>query len=547
MSRKTAKKSNANSNLLAEYESSADYEGREGLIYARVSSIKQATEGSGLEGQEKRCGNDLHSINVPHIKTFPDSYTGGGDFMNRPAMRELLGFIDANPHKKFVVVFDDLKRFARDAEFHIKLRAAFKARGVLLRCLNFNFDESPEGRFAELIMAGNAELERHQNRRQVIQKQKARLELGYYPFSKKKGYTMTKDHAHTGKVAKINDDGKILKLALEGFANGTLIRKIDVCNFLVEKGFWKKNPAKKVDVISAMLEDIFYAGQIEYPAWGVSRRKGQHEGVINLATYETIQRRLTKAGIHKRIRKDVSDDFPQRGLIICENCKGHLTAAWSKGNGGKFGYYWCQNRVCPLYRKSARKDDIETGFKKLLQRTRLKDNVDKIVVAVFDKVWRQEIAGLKGKETAIERRRDALREKIRQLTEAALKAKSEQIRTAYENQMEESTNELDNPENQAIGEIDLSVPYRTALGKATGLLKNPSIAWEALDLQERQKLFFFIFERKLTYSLKMGYRTDETSTAARLFEEFVSANTPSVDRTGFEPVASSLQMRRSTN
>jgi site-specific DNA recombinase len=479
--------------------------------------------------------NDLRSINVPHVKTFPDSYTGGGDFMKRPAMRELLGFIDANPHKKFVVVFDDLKRFARDAEFHIKLRAAFKARGVLLRCLNFNFDESPEGRFAELIMAGNAELERHQNRRQVIQKQKARLELGYYAFSVKKGYTMMKDPAHTGKVAKINEDGRILKLALEGFANGTLVRKMDICNFLVEKGFWRKNPAKKVDVISAMLEDIFYAGQIEYPAWGVTRRKGQHEGIISLETYETIQRRLTKAGIHKRIRKDVSEDFPQRGLTICESCHGHLTAAWSKDHTKRFGYYWCHNRACPLYRKSARKDDVETGFKKLLQRTRLKDNVDKIVVAVFDKVWKQEIANLKGKETAVERRRDALREKIRQLTEAALKAKTEQVREAYENQMEESTNELNDPANQRIGDIDLSVPYRTALGKATGLLKNPSIAWEILDTGERQKLFFFIFEQKLTYSLKIGYRTDDIPTAARLFEEFVSANTSSVGAAGIEP------------
>lgn len=537
MSRKLAKNNKSNTNLLAEYESSADYEGREGLVYARVSSIKQATEGSGLESQTKRCLNDLRSVNVPHVKTFGDSYSGGGDFMNRPAMRELLAFIDANPHKKFVVVFDDLKRFARDAEFHIKLRAAFKARGVLLRCLNFNFDESPEGRFAELIMAGNAELERHQNRRQVIQKQRARLELGYYPFSKKKGYTMTKDPAHTGKVAKINEDGKILKLALEGFANGTLVRKMDICNFLVEKGFWKKNPAKKVDVISAMLEDVFYAGQIEYLAWGVTRRKGQHEGIISIETYETIQRRLSKEGIHKRIRKDVSEDFEQRGLTICESCRGHMTAAWSKGNGGRFGYYWCHNRTCPLYRKSARKDDIEMGFKKLLQKTRLKSDVDKIVEAVFARVWKEEVADLKGKETATERRRDALREKIRQLADAALKAKSEQVREAYEGQIEEATNELNNPANQSMVGIDLSVPYRTALGKATGLLKNPSIAWDALDLPERQKLFFFIFEQKLVYNLKTGYRTNETSTAAMLFEEFVSANTPSVEPAGFEPAS----------
>src|SRR3989338_2662568 len=95
------------------------YEKREGLVYARVSSKRQETEGSGLESQEGRCINELRILGVPYVKTFPDSFTGGGDFMKRPAMRELLAYIDARPDKNFLVIFDDLKRFARDVEFHL--------------------------------------------------------------------------------------------------------------------------------------------------------------------------------------------------------------------------------------------------------------------------------------------------------------------------------------------------------------------------------------------------------------------------------------------
>ena len=150
------------------------YEGRVGLVYTRVSSKKQETEGTGLQSQETRCIGDLRTIGVPYLKTFPDSFSGGTDFMKRPAMREMLAFIDANPLKEFVVVFDDLARFARNVEFHLKLRAAFKSRNVMLRCLNYSFDDSPEGEYVELIMAGSAELFRKQNRRQVVQKMKAR-------------------------------------------------------------------------------------------------------------------------------------------------------------------------------------------------------------------------------------------------------------------------------------------------------------------------------------------------------------------------------------
>ena len=103
-----------------------DLTDRTGLIYPRVSSKRQEIEGTGLQSQEGRCMKVLGDLNVPYEKTFPDSYTGGGDFMKRPAMREMLEYIDAHPHRKYVVVFDDLKRFARDVEFHIKLKYAFK-------------------------------------------------------------------------------------------------------------------------------------------------------------------------------------------------------------------------------------------------------------------------------------------------------------------------------------------------------------------------------------------------------------------------------------
>jgi predicted site-specific integrase-resolvase len=92
------------------------YEGRVGLVYARVSSKRQETDGSGLQSQEGRCMDFLKRNSVDYQKSFLDSYSGGGDFMNRPAMKELLAYIDKNIHKKYVVVFDDLARFARDVE-----------------------------------------------------------------------------------------------------------------------------------------------------------------------------------------------------------------------------------------------------------------------------------------------------------------------------------------------------------------------------------------------------------------------------------------------
>jgi|SRR3989344_118210 len=517
--------------------SSNPFEDREGLVYARVSSKRQEIEGAGLQSQEGRCIKDLESISVPYTKSFLDSFTGGGDFIKRPAMREMLDYIDARPHKKFLVIFDDLKRFARDVEFHLKLRTALKARNVIIKCLNYSFDESPEGRFAEVVMAGQAELERHQNSRQVIQKQKARLEAGYWPFGGKKGYTITKDPLH-GKLAIPNVEGlEMLKRALELFADGTLVRKVDVCRYLVEKGFWKRQrPEVYIDKITAILKDPFYVGDISYPAWEVARRSGHHKGVISNDTFDLIQKRIRKETVGARIRRDISPDFPLRGLTLCASCLRPVTAAWSRGGRKKnYGYYFCQHTSCENYRVNIRKKDIEDRFQNLLEASKLNPEVSKILKVVFDEVWKEETDELEKQGKIREKKRAELRSRIKELTDMVLKAKSNQLRDVYENQVEETASELDTLGEMGLLTLDLSIPYRTALEKATTLLKSPYTVWQSVSTVEKHHLFYFIFEEKLAYCHKDGYRTENSPTAVKLFGEFAGVNTLDVEMGGIEP------------
>ncbi|MFZ2072693.1 MAG: recombinase family protein [Minisyncoccia bacterium] len=513
-------------------------EGRLGLVYARVSSKRQETEGSGLQSQEDRCINDLRQIRVQYERSFLDSFSGGGDFMNRPAMRELLKHIDNNPHKKFMVVFDDLKRFARDVEFHLKLRTAFKARNVTLKCLNYNFDDSPEGRFAETVIAGSAELERHQNRRQVIQKQKARMELGYWPFGSKKGYTMTADREH-GKISIPNKDGQLLKEALEGFANGTYVRKIDVCRFLVEKGFWnKQSPEKYIDKLTEFIKDPFYCGDLIYPKWEMSRRKGKHEGIISVETYEINQKRLGKLDFGKRIRTDLTDDFPLRGLLVCADCERHLTGAWAKGKKKRHPYYFCQNKHCQNFWKVIPREFAHDQLNELLKKIILKDEVSILVKKVFDSVWKEEIENFHNSIKSSDTRKRELENKITELTNLLISANNESLKKAYERQIVNSSEEIEAIENNhpVVNTEDLNIPYRTALEKSVTLLKSPYSVWVNLSTKEKQGLFYFIFDKKLALSRKGGYRTLEIPSAVRLFEDFVTSNTLDVEMTGIEPV-----------
>jgi len=500
------------------------------LVYCRVSSERQAAEGHGLDSQELRCREYAARKNYEVDAVFKDTATGGGAMSFRQGQVDILDHIDKLPHRNFVVLVDDISRLARDVVAHFGLREALRQRGVEIESPNFNFDSSPEGSAAEGMMAVISEYHRKNNRRQVIQKQKARLELGYWSFGARKGYTMVKKPEH-GKISIPNKEGlEMLKPAFEKFATGQLVRKIDVCRYLVERGFWKNQiPEKYIDKLASMLKDPFYCGDVEYPAWEVERRVGKHEGIISRETFALIQKRIRKEDTGIRIRVDVSDDFALRGLLVCADCGNHLTGAWSQGRSKRYGYYVCKTKECKNYGKSANKDEVQKKFNAMLKKHKLKKGVDKIVHAAFDSVWTDKIATYEKQENLLQSNKQELQQKIRQITEMIFKAKSENLKRMYEDQLEQMAKEFEELEEGSIANIDLSVPYRTANEKALKMLKSPYKIWTSLDLIEKRKFFYFIFEEKLPYDIKGGYRTDKIPTAVRLFEDFAVAKPHDVE------------------
>jgi len=162
------------------------------VIYCRVSTRHQESDGHGLQSQETRCRQYAAAKGYEVAAVFPDTATGGGDFMKRPGMVALLSFLDAQPDISFAVIFDDLKRYARDTEFHLRLRREMEIRSAQRECLNFRFEDTPEGEFIETIMAAQGQLERKQNGRQVAQKMRARMENGYWIHNPPVGYRYEK-------------------------------------------------------------------------------------------------------------------------------------------------------------------------------------------------------------------------------------------------------------------------------------------------------------------------------------------------------------------
>lgn len=499
------------------------------LIYARVSTKKQDPM-----SQLIRCKEYCKQKGYQIEKCFKDKFTGGGNFLERPAMRELLEYAKKNLHKQYIVVFDDLKRFARDTKFHIELRTTFKANGLTPECLNYNFDDSPEGRFMETMFAAQNELERHQNRRQVIQKQRARLIAGYNAFVAPTGYKkIRKDPLH-GTIDVPNQYAPIMKKALKGFAYGEFHTRMDVAVFLKSKGvLGKQEPHKYLETVKRFLSNIFYAGYIEYLPWDVKRRKGHHKPLISLKEYDLIQSRLQKTNHVKPIRRDLNPEYPLRGLVNCYHCKEKLTACKSRGRwGGLYHKYYCRNKNCFLRDKqgikSVSREELHKQFKILLSSYQSSSEMHQLAHQVIDQIvatgkQQQELFlnELHKQQLDMEKEMEVL------LCLITNPKTSEVLREQYEKKATKLAEKLKDNKQHIEQNTFVMNDCRTPLAKLFKIFENPYKIWTLSDVTQKQHFFYFLFEANLEYQPEVGFRTPKKSLLIRLFEQF--ANTDSVD------------------
>ncbi len=505
------------------------------LIYCRVSSKRQVEEGNGLGSQEKRCRNYAFSKGYKVEKVFEEKGVSGALF-DRPAMKELISFLDKNAHKEYVIIFDDLKRFARDYSVHLKLKMELvEARGATLECLNFNFENTPEGEFVEGILALQGELERKQNRRQVIQKQKARLERGFWPFCPPPQFKHIKSKQHGKILVSREPMASISKEALERYAKNLLNTQHEVKDFLNEE-YKKHGLDRRISIhgVQKLLSTPLNAGYVEYKPWEISLSEGQHEGIISIDIHHVIQDKL--AGRSKpKFNKSCSTDFPLRRFVTCSKCGSKLRASWNTGNGGKYPNYWCQNKDCEYRYKVTKAWDIHTKFEAVLKHSKATKGARSLATAIFNDVWETEkqrelknISSLKDRMLEIDKELETLAKRSSQ-------ASSEKVVSVYEQLIEKLSNERDH-----IGSGDekpklTENKFGTCLNRVYDTLENPLLLWHSDNLEDQRTVLYMYFENGLDFDYKKGFGTYKFSEAINLLRDPANAEFPNVEMSGNEP------------
>lgn len=488
------------------------------IIYCRVSSLKQLKEGDGLKSQEKRCRDYATQKGYAVLDVFYEEAVTGG-IAERPAMQQMLGFLADQPGETIVIV-DDLKRFARDVESHFGLKVAIYRKGGRLESPSFRFGDTAEDRFIETVLAAQAELERNQNKRQVCNRMKARLEQGYWTFNPPAGYRYQAHPVHKKILVVDRTKAKYIRQALEGFADNHFRSQSEVQRFLATQGYFGAAPnpysSKYAMQTKRMLTNVLYAGHLEYKPWQVSLRPARHPALISLAAHQKIQeklleRRMTRVGA--TVRADRREDFPLRNFVLCESCRHPFTGSWSRGRKARYAYYHCYYRGCAFYGKGIPKHNLEKDFAALLQTLELDQRTLQAIRIMAEEVWlyktaRQDEAASRFLQEREKQRRE-IEESLKGLADKLARTSSDVVSKTLEGRIEELDKQrlalMQNTEESATPRVE----FGTAFEDVKDLLQNPCGIWNERDIRWKHLVQRLVFATPLSYDRNSGFGTAE--------------------------------------
>jgi site-specific DNA recombinase len=506
------------------------------LIYCRVSSEAQKLDGDGLHSQEHRCRQYADARGYLVEKVFSDTKSAGGDFMKRKGMVELLEYLRHNKHTNYVVIFDDLKRFARDTEFHIRLRTKLAQYGAVRECLNFKFEDTPEGKFIETIIAAQGELERVQNQRQTLQKMKARVERGYHVTKVPIGYKYQQTKERGNILVRDEPFATIIQNALESYASGALATQVEVKRYLESFPEFPRDASGEVRAQQAydILTRMTYAGYVEAQSWGVTLRKGNHDALISFETHIKIKERL--AGTAKApARKDLDADFPLRGSVCCGDCGNLLTANWSKGRNGRYPYYHCFSRGCASYGKSVRRDLLEDQFRTLLADLEPCESLFRVARLRMEDLWKGRLASGAAAARTLKADVAQITKSVEQLLTRIVSTDVDSVIAVYEDKSrkleEEKIVKLEKLERCGRPVTHFHTSVRTALT----LLASPCKLWDSGRLEYRRAILRLAFTDRLAFTRNEGFRTASFAFPFRVLRTISGAEKVMAEREGFEP------------
>lgn len=353
------------------------------VIYARVSTTRQADDGLPVAGQVERGQKKAEALEATVVREFIDAGISGRTDA-RPAFRDAVAYCKAYQVDYFICW--STSRFARN-----KLDAAMHKRdlekaGCRVVYVSVDIDNRTDsGWMTESILEIFDEHYSRQVSTDTLRSMMKNARDGYFnggrvPF----GYRTSPD----GKRKRLEIDPEdaeivrdVFKWCAEGCGAKTISMRLNEQGRLHRTAEWQKN------TVAYLLKSWCYAGytvfnrkngltgkERPFEDWIVTE---SHEGIVSKEVFMSVQNIIGERAPAEGGGSPHSN-FVFTGLLKCGRCGSAMQTESAKGNGGKYHYYNCsaslRGKSCKSRRIPAGELDnwlIEAIMDRILTRERI--------------------------------------------------------------------------------------------------------------------------------------------------------------------------------
>ena len=348
--------------------------------YCRVSTVEQV-EGYSLATQRAELKRHCDSHGWTLVRVFEEQGESAKT-ANRPVLHKLLGFCREHKARVDLVLVHRLDRLARNTYDHHALRAYFAQLGIALRSVSEPIEDTPPGRFLETMLAAAAQLDNDVRAERTVSGMKSALLAGRWVWPAPVGYRRGTPGGPS--LEPDPETAPIVRQLFEQFADGRINKRElrDRAEALGLRGALGGKLHRQM--LDRMLTNPLYMGVIRNQKWGIEA-KGDFHAIVPEDVFLRVQAIL--AGRRPNFPGSRLDhpDFPLRRFVRCLKCDRPLTGSRSRGNGGRYPYYWCRHAPC---RVRASKKQLEGLFLELLAQVQPKPSLVRLFREIVLDVWK---------------------------------------------------------------------------------------------------------------------------------------------------------------
>ena len=497
------------------------------VVYCRVSSRRQVTEGQGLDSQEQTCRAWARQRGLPVDRVFMEPGVSGAK-QDRPAFNEMLKFLSETDQNYIVLAFD-LNRFARDVVVHGILREQIRKMGHSLQTVNMTLEDTDESELLENVSAALSQYERKKNAGRTKNNMIEHAKQGFWVMRPPVGL---KEVRKNGRMHQVRNEptATFIQTALEGFASCRFLTQRDVFEYLRDKPLCLYRDGRPFrltyNAIHNLLTNEKYTGYFAYPRWGIPYQKWAMEPLISVETYRAVQERLNGGRMNEKVTRQYNTEdetFPLRRFVRCAKCGKPLTASRPKGKGGKrFLYYHCYCKGCPMYGKGIKPTEIHQALECVLEKITPDQRFIALAGRAIQRAYEEQTADA---QQRVAERQALIAQKEREKTQAfnllmnpnnppeVVSMCQERI-SMLTAQIQQLTDE------QQVQEIE-TMPLDQATEYVLQFIRRPLDIWRTGNFKKRQGVLNLCFPEQISYDFAEKFGTPKLAPIFNVFDENV--------------------------